>query len=106
MSARVSPALHGQNLLVIYTGQLEACREFYVELGLPLVREQHGSGPVHYAAELTGGLVIEFYPGHLDRATGRLRLGFTVIGGDLEPGDHILTDPDGRTVVVTVPPAG
>lgn len=95
-----------QTLLVIYTEQLDACREFYTGLGLPLVREQHGSGPEHYAAELPSGLVIEFYPGKPDRTTGRLRLGFTVTGGDLAPGDHTLTDPDGRTVALTVEAAG
>lgn len=95
--------IHTQTLLVIYTHQLDQCRDFYSQVGLPLVREQHGDGPVHYAAELNGGMVIEFYPGKPDRTTGRLRLAFTVTGGDHAPGVHTLTDPDGRTVEVTVP---
>lgn len=37
----------GAALLVVYTEQLEACRDFYCELGLPFVQEHHGSGPVH-----------------------------------------------------------
>lgn len=98
------PTVEAQTLLVIYTVQLDAVRDFYLGLGLPLVREQHGAGPVHYAAEMAGGLVVEFYPGKPDRATGRLRLGFTVTGGRYPPGERILSDPDGRTVVVTVPP--
>lgn len=65
-------------LLVIYTQQLDACWEFYTGLGLPLVREQHDNGPVHYAAELGGGLVLELYPAASpERATGRLRIGLT-----------------------------
>jgi len=96
------PVVTAQSLLVIYTTQLEECRAFYAGLGLPLVREQHGTGPVHYAAELPSGLVIEIYPGRPGRTTGRLRLGFTITGGDLDPGEHVLTDPDGRAVAVTV----
>lgn len=75
--------VRASNLLVIYTERLEACRGFYAGIGLPLVRERHGGGPEHYAAELPGGLVIELYPGRPERSTGRLRLGFTVTGGDL-----------------------
>ncbi|MGQ0479730.1 MAG: VOC family protein [Pseudonocardia sp.] len=85
---------------------MEACREFYAEVGLPLVREQHGTGPVHFAAELPGGLVLELYPGQPGRTTERLRLGFTVGGGQRVPGTHTLTDPDGRTVVITVQAPG
>jgi hypothetical protein len=88
-------------LLVIYTEQLESCREFYAGLGLDLVREQHGAGPVHYAAELSGGLVLELYPGRPDRTTGRLRLGLVVAASPLLPvGRHERSDPDGRVVVV------
>lgn len=93
------------SLLVLYTEQLDACRSFYAGLGLPLVQEQHGAGPVHYAAELGDGLVIEIYPGKPDRTTGRLRLGLTVPATDqLSPGDHKLTDPDGRVVIVETQP--
>ncbi len=91
----------GQNLLVVYTERLDACREFYAGIGLPLVPERHGDGPAHYAAELPGGLVVELYPGRPGRTTGRLRLGFTVVDPGREPGEHVLTDPDGRTVVLT-----
>ncbi|WP_337832194.1 VOC family protein [Pseudonocardia sp. TMWB2A] len=90
-------------LLVIYTEQLEACRVFYTDLGLPLVREQHAGGPVHYAAELDCGLVVELYPADsAERATGRLRLGLAVpaaIAQRIGARTHI--DPDGRAVVVT-----
>ena len=89
-------------LRVLYTEQPEACRAFYAGLGLDLVREHHGAGPVHYAAELAHGLVLEIYPAAAGRATGRLRLGLVVAAtGDLPAGEHTLADPDGRTVVVT-----
>jgi catechol 2,3-dioxygenase-like lactoylglutathione lyase family enzyme len=89
-------------LLVLYTERLDECREFYSGLGLAFVREQHGSGPVHHAAELADGLVLELYPGRPERTTGRLRLGLSVPASDRLPaGDHRFTDPDGRVVVVT-----
>lgn len=92
-------------LLVVYTERLDACREFYAGLGLDLVREQHGAGPIHYAVELADGLVLELYPGRPDRVTGRLRLGFTVPVSDrLDAGEHRLADPDGRVVVQAVEP--
>ena len=88
------------SLLVLYTERLDECVDFYTGLGLPLRREQHGAGPVHHAAELDGGLVLELYPGRPDRTTGRLRLGFRVPAGPgLAAGPHRLTDPDGRVVV-------
>ena len=44
--------------LVIYVSDLEASAQFYGALGLTLVREQHGFGPVHYSAQL-GPTVLE-----------------------------------------------
>jgi hypothetical protein len=89
-------------LLVIYSERVDECRDFYASLGVELVREQHGPGPVHYAAELEGGLVLEIHPGEPHRSTGRLRLGLTVpYQPHLPEGEHRLTDPDGRVVVVT-----
>lgn len=94
-------------LIVIYAERLDECRDFYAGLGLDLVREQHGSGPTHYAVELAGGLVLEIYPGTAERSTGRLRLGLTVPAtSGLTEGEHKLTDPDGRIIVVTVDRAG
>ncbi|HEV2638710.1 MAG TPA: hypothetical protein VGX23_26415 [Actinocrinis sp.] len=92
------------NLLVIYTPQLEACRDFYASLGLVFVVEQHGLGPEHYAATLADGTVFELYPARVDRRTDTLRLGLVVQGGSVSPplysGLHLITDPDGRTVEV------
>ncbi|SEE25036.1 VOC family protein [Streptomyces sp. TLI_105] len=53
------------DLIVLYTDRLGACRDFYSGLGLTLVREQHGTGPERYAATLAHGAVLELYPtGH------------------------------------------
>ncbi|MEU9720047.1 glyoxalase/bleomycin resistance/dioxygenase family protein [Streptomyces sp. NPDC047976] len=85
------------DLLVIYTNRLDECRDFYAGLGLALVPERHGNGPDHYAATLADGTVLELYPATRRPETGYLRLGL--------PGDssRTLTDPDGRTVVLTAP---
>ncbi|MFB0631593.1 VOC family protein [Streptomyces sp. AB3(2024)] len=94
------------DLLVIYTTRLEACRDFYAGLGLDLVPERHGNGPDHYAATLADGGVLELYPATRRPETGYLRLGLTAQASGSparEPGRHTLTDPDGRTVVLTIP---
>ncbi|MGW7331266.1 hypothetical protein ACWGIU_22290 [Streptomyces sp. NPDC054840] len=92
-------------LAVIYTTRLDACRDFYQGIGLDLVHERHGDGPEHYAAGLADGGVLELYPATSRPETGYLRLGLTAppnAAGFLPPGRHVLTDPDGRTVVLTV----
>ncbi|MEU4353352.1 VOC family protein [Streptomyces virginiae] len=94
------------DLLVICTTRLEECRAFYAGLGLDLVPEKHGDGPDHYAAAFADGGVLELYPATRRPETGYLRLGLTAPARDTEgrtPGRHTLTDPDGRTVVLTVP---
>ncbi|WP_240804196.1 VOC family protein [Streptomyces sp. A0592] len=95
-------------MLVIYTARLEECRGFYAGLGLDLVREKHGTGPDHYAATFAGGGVLELYPATRRPETGYMRLGLTAppnSAGGRPAGRHTLTDPDGRTVVLTVPEA-
>lgn len=91
-------------LLVLYTPQLERCRDFYAGLGLTFAAEQHGQGPQHYAAVLTDGTVFELYPARPGRQTDALRLGLAIDGRAatpaLTPGHALLTDPDGRSVAV------
>ncbi|MFD5766323.1 VOC family protein [Streptomyces sp. NPDC127049] len=89
------------DLVVIYTDRLEACRAFYAALGATFVRERHGTGPEHYAAVLDDGAVLELYPAAGRAATGPVRLGFAAPAGAGEARRRVLTDPDGRTVVVT-----
>jgi catechol 2,3-dioxygenase-like lactoylglutathione lyase family enzyme len=91
-------------LLVLYSPRLEECQRFYEDLGLRFATEQHGHGPLHYAAILADGSIFEIYPARSDRETGALRLGLTIPGADatppLAPGRHLLTDPDGRTIEI------
>jgi catechol 2,3-dioxygenase-like lactoylglutathione lyase family enzyme len=80
--------------LVIYVSDLEASAQFYGALGLTLVREQHGFGPVHYSAQL-GPTVLELYPAGT-RPPTRTRLGLRI------PGAEATTDrdPDGNILDV------
>jgi lactoylglutathione lyase len=109
-------------LLVLKTRQVEQLRAFYQTLGVALVEERHGKGPVHFAGR-AGAVVIEVYPlpddgSPVDSST---RLGFTVenvadVVRALEGfGTKIVTppketawgfqavvkDPDGRSVELT-----
>ncbi|SNQ47461.1 hypothetical protein FRACA_190041 [Frankia canadensis] len=90
------------NLLVLYGARLASCRDFYRNLGLVFEGERHGGGPEHYAAVLAGGTVLELYPAGAGTATGRTRIGLTVpldsLRIALEPGDHVLRDPEDRVV--------
>jgi lactoylglutathione lyase len=70
------------SLLILRTTRIVACLEFYRSLGLALVEEKHGSGPVHYSSS-SKGIVIEIYPetqnGMMELGSERtIRLGFTV----------------------------
>lgn len=111
-------------LLVLKTRQVEQLRAFYQTLGVDLVEEQHGKGPVHFAGR-AGAVVIEVYPlpdegSPVDSST---RLGFAfgnvaeVIRALEGIGTKIVTppketawgfqavvkDPDGRSVELTQP---
>ncbi|MFI8513278.1 VOC family protein [Streptomyces sp. NPDC085460] len=89
------------DLVVLHTDRLEDCRAFYTGLGLTFVRERHGTGPEHYAAVLADGAVLELYPATGRPPTGHLRLGLAAPAGAAGARRRVLTDPDGRTVVVT-----
>ncbi len=106
------------NLIVIRS--LEATRvvTFYQLLGITFKEEQHGRGPVHWAADLEG-LVIEVYPAKTaDEVDKTTRLGFeledvvatveTLRSADVEIVSDVkesgrslravVRDPDGRSV--------
>jgi hypothetical protein len=67
------------SLIVLKTRQLDRLRKFYASLGINLVEEKHGKGPVHYAARI-GDTVMEVYPlSEKDsQPDATIRLGFTV----------------------------
>ena len=84
------PAL---SLVVLYVSDLDASVAFYAGLGLDLIREQHGAGPVHYSAGLDGSAVLELYSAG-DRPPTRTRLGLRGVSGN----GGTVTDPDGNVV--------
>jgi lactoylglutathione lyase len=68
----------GLTLIVIYSADVERSVCFYRSLGLNLVQEQHGKGPVHYASQI-GSTVLEVYACTPESpATSTFRLGFRV----------------------------
>src|SRR5439155_25859299 len=70
-----APAL---NLVVIRAIDVERALRFYRSLGLSFVKEQHGEGPEHFAAE-SAGVVFEIYPsGNEPLSPTAVRLGFRV----------------------------
>jgi lactoylglutathione lyase len=97
----------GLTLVVLRCADLERSRRFYEALGLTLMREQHGAGPLHYSARV-GETVLEFYPDPSGSTRG-LRLGLQVIdlaavvsalakiGAVARPGVPLtIDDPDGH----------
>lgn len=106
------------NLLVLRCRDIDVSRGFYEQLGLVFEREQHGSGPVHYAA-VFAGMVFELYSLKEGEPADRSRLGFAVnletdlreslddagmaivsqYEVDQEP-VFVVEDPDGRKVEV------
>jgi lactoylglutathione lyase len=65
------------SLVVLQSSNIEAAKEFYSQLGLCFVKEQHGQGPAHFAAKM-GSLVLEIYPCQGSQAPSPLRLGFRI----------------------------
>jgi len=66
------------NLIVIHSVDPNRTQEFYKMLGMEFQEEQHGSGPVHWAADLDG-IAMEIYPAKSeDEVDVSTRLGFVV----------------------------
>lgn len=106
------------NLLVIRSDASAQTVGFYELLGLSFQEEQHGKGPVHWAAEVDGA-VMEIYPADSsDDVDDATRLGFEVdevesvlallrdqgveVVSDLKQTQWglraVVKDPDGRSV--------
>ena len=66
------------NLIVIRSLEPGRTVAFYQMLGMSFQEEQHGSGPVHWAADVDG-VVLEIYPAKsTDEVDATTRLGFNV----------------------------
>jgi len=111
--------------LVLYARDMQETAEFYRNLGIPLEKEDHGEGPIHFATEL-GVVHYAIYPAQSPgsaperRSSGDTFHGFFVDSLDAvvdrlkSTGAHILSDhevmpwgcrivvrdPDGRAVEV------
>ncbi|RYZ81220.1 MAG: glyoxalase/bleomycin resistance/extradiol dioxygenase family protein [Proteobacteria bacterium] len=109
------------SLLVLRAQNPEVTRDFYSALGLTFEQEQHGSGPLHYAAQ-SENFVLEIYPlaSGQTEITDSVQLGFQVKSLEktvktLGTAERIKTtgqwgpfcvlqDPDGRKVRLTETP--
>lgn len=98
------------NLLVLHVGDVDRSLRFYELLGLDFTEERHGDGPVHYAATMPGGAVLELYPA--GSMVTCIRLGFTVSdrvstadtlhrNGFTVKRQSLAIDPDGNRVEIT-----
>jgi lactoylglutathione lyase len=70
------------SLLVLRTARIDACIVFYQRLGLAMVEEKHGKGPIHYSSS-SNGITVEIYPETQKNFTESsaeraIRLGFMV----------------------------
>ncbi|HEY7183497.1 MAG TPA: VOC family protein [Blastocatellia bacterium] len=115
------------SLLVLRTTRIDACLKFYQALGLEMVEEKHGKGPLHHSFS-SNGITIEIYPETRKnlieiRAERTFRLGFTVeslvatlesleslVATVLKPPSitqwghcAVILDPDGREVEINEP---
>jgi lactoylglutathione lyase len=66
------------NLVVLRSPDIDRAAQFYQEMGLLLTIHSHGSGPEHYASEVSG-MVFEIYPlTPKSQPTTGTRIGFRV----------------------------
>ncbi|SDX78090.1 VOC family protein [Roseicitreum antarcticum] len=104
--------------LILHSEHPESCAAFYSFIGFSFMPEQHGDGPLHFAAQ-DGNFLLEIYPGvsraqgdaifaiavadiakcaELAEATGhKIKSPPTIQGGVKR---MIFYDPDGRSVMV------
>ena len=109
------------NLLVLRCTNIDKAKQFYQILGFNFVKEKHGKGVEHYAAE-NNGFVLELYPLTLNQSSDNSRLGFIIddivnvarklkaysaisIVHDIEESQRgimmLIQDPDGRKIEIT-----
>ena len=112
--------------LTLYSRKTEQTKAFYAAVGVDLLEERHGNGPLHMAAEL-GILALEVFDAaesglgefgtvlglpvvDLDAVCERLEaLGVPVIRGIGLAGGYrraVYRDPDGRAVYIYHSPSG
>jgi lactoylglutathione lyase len=78
--------------LVLFTSDVDAAARFYRAIGLPLEGEDHGEGPVHFAAEV-GDVHFALYPASTPgRAPERRSAGSSFPGVYVESLDDALRE--------------
>lgn len=78
--------------LVLFAADVDAAARFYRAVGVPLEHEDHGEGPVHFAAEL-GPVHFALYPATgPGRAPERRSAGASFAGVYVESLDDTLRD--------------
>ncbi|MBQ1079638.1 MULTISPECIES: hypothetical protein [unclassified Nocardiopsis] len=94
--------------IVLYTTRAQECRDFYNALGLAFGEEPDPvrDGPSRYTSRLPLGPVLEIQTAPDGHGASDLRLSLALDVTETDPplsrGEHLLTDPDGRRVDVTV----
>ena len=117
-----SPSAVRINLLVLRVADVEISRSFYAYLGLDLIPEKHGTGPLHYSCTMQE-TVMEIYPcadagargGGLRfglraqrqaidrlRSSGLLKHPLRVIRSHAQSEVYLVKDPDENAVEVEV----
>lgn len=126
----MKPEVTDVGALILFTERLEAAVEFYKAIGVPLEREQHEGGALHYACDLgpTHFAVFESSPGETPefRSGGSSFPGLTVNSLEValeaaksvsaevvqEPTEYpwgwraLVKDPDGRVIELFQRPTG
>ncbi|MFE9244121.1 hypothetical protein [Nocardiopsis sp. NPDC006938] len=94
--------------LVLYSSRATECRDVYNALGLAFGEEPGAlpRGAGRYTTRLPLGPVLEIRPVAEGTRTVGLGLRLALDAAETDPplarGEHLLTDPDGRGVAVTV----
>ena len=93
------------SLIVLRSVDPERLSAFYVKLGIDMIQERHGAGPIHFAGNLESG-VIEIYPakvpakmtfGLMVKSLGAFTSAWLSAGGSASA-TGMLVDPDGNSV--------
>jgi len=92
------------SLVVLRSFQMDASLAFYQSLGLEFVEEKHGTGPVHYSAQV-GSTVLEIYPGEAAEPLNRKSSGATMLGFGVESLDSVVAAVQRLGIQIVTPPS-
>jgi lactoylglutathione lyase len=96
-------------LVVLKSADIDGLSRFYDSVGIPMLREQHGDGPAHYAGPI-GLCVLEIYPakqatkttfGIAVESVSDFKSAWLSAGGRVSNTGAMLLDPDGNALIVS-----